>query len=163
MVFQPTLVASGWRNEIRGVLVTYIDRRLTLQRKSMRKLWLLFLISPLITIAPVRAQSDSLETKPKESPVKPTIPARANKPTAGLSFRDKLLANPKSDSTQAPQQKPELQLRPLLTLDPRLFQYDTSRNNPEHRCYDFRRPLRKNTEFLFNFLSKQKYTPNDLR
>ena len=150
---------GGMKLEVSWLLLLIADLHC---RKTMRKLWILFLISPLITIPPVFAQSDSLETKPKESSVKAAIPAKA-KTTASLSFRDKLLAHPKSDSTESLQQKPELQLRRLLTLDSLLFQYDTSRNNPAHRCYDFRRSLRKNTEFLFNFLSKQQYTPNALK
>lgn len=38
-----------------------------------------------------------------------------------------------------------------------IFKYDTSRNNPEHRCYDIRKPLTRNYSFLFNFLSSQQY------
>lgn len=38
-----------------------------------------------------------------------------------------------------------------------IFKYDTSRNNPEHRCYDIRKPLTRNYTFLFNFLSSQQY------
>jgi hypothetical protein len=37
------------------------------------------------------------------------------------------------------------------------LRYDTSPSNPEHRCYDFRKPLTTRYTFLFNFLSNQQY------
>jgi len=40
------------------------------------------------------------------------------------------------------------------------LKYDTSPQNPEHRCYDIRKPLSRNYTFVFNFLSKQKYIIN---
>jgi len=38
-----------------------------------------------------------------------------------------------------------------------LFKYDTSPHNPEHKCYDFRKPLTGHQTFLFNFMSKKQY------
>jgi|GEM_PF-3284403 len=38
-----------------------------------------------------------------------------------------------------------------------LFKYDTSPDNTDHKCYDFRKPLTKHQTFLFNFMSKKKY------
>ena len=44
--------------------------------------------------------------------------------------------------------------RPPLAL---LLKYDTSRHNPEHRCYDIRKPLPIGATFLFNFLASDQY------
>ncbi len=43
-----------------------------------------------------------------------------------------------------------------------LFKYDTSPDNPEHKCYDIRKPLTAKHTFLFNFLSKQQYNIGDV-
>ncbi|MFQ5676920.1 MAG: hypothetical protein ACE5G1_13570 [bacterium] len=42
-----------------------------------------------------------------------------------------------------------------------IFKYDTSPNNPEHRCYDINKPLTNRYSFLFNFMSQQKYMIGD--
>lgn len=42
-----------------------------------------------------------------------------------------------------------------------IFKYDTSPNNPEHKCYEFTKPLTKKYTFLFNFISQQQYTTPD--
>ena len=39
----------------------------------------------------------------------------------------------------------------------KLFKYDTTWSNPDHRCYEFRQPLTKKQTFLFNFMSSRKY------
>jgi len=51
--------------------------------------------------------------------------------------------------------------RPLLPLVPfsRLFKYDTSWNNPETRCYEFKKPLTRKVNFLFNFVRLDRYEP----
>lgn len=38
-----------------------------------------------------------------------------------------------------------------------LFKYNTSPSNPDHHCYEIRKPLTRNYTFLFNFLSTQQY------
>ncbi len=38
-----------------------------------------------------------------------------------------------------------------------LFKYDTTWNNPEHRCYEIRKPISGGTTFLFNFLASPQY------
>lgn len=40
---------------------------------------------------------------------------------------------------------------------PSLLNYDTSRNNPECRCYEIVKPISKKFTFLFNFMSNDKY------
>ena len=42
-----------------------------------------------------------------------------------------------------------------------IFKYDTSRENPELRCYEFKKPLTHGYLFLFNLLSNQKYNMAD--
>lgn len=39
----------------------------------------------------------------------------------------------------------------------KLFKYDTSPGNPDHRCYEIVVPLSTNYRFLFNFVSFEKY------
>ncbi len=39
----------------------------------------------------------------------------------------------------------------------KLFKYNTTWSNPEHRCYEFRQPLTAKQTFLFNFMSSRKY------
>lgn len=58
-----------------------------------------------------------------------------------------------SDSTTS---NPELENRAPFSV---LFKFDTSPNNLEIKCYDFRKPITNNYTFLFNFLSTQQYTP----
>jgi len=43
-----------------------------------------------------------------------------------------------------------------------LFKYDTSPNNPEHRCYEITKPITRQMTFLFNFMSLQQYRVNPL-
>ncbi len=60
-----------------------------------------------------------------------------------------------------------LKLRPLLSDKfglalKQTFKYDTTWDNPETRCYEFKRPITQKYLFLFNFTSKQQYTPTSL-
>lgn len=43
-----------------------------------------------------------------------------------------------------------------------LFKYDTTSRNPEHRCYEIRKPISNQVNFLFNFMSLQQYRINAL-
>jgi len=53
-------------------------------------------------------------------------------------------------------------LKPVLSesFSPKFKQtlkYDTTWDNPETRCYEFKQPISRNYLFLFKFLSKQQY------
>jgi hypothetical protein len=66
-----------------------------------------------------------------------------------------------SNSDSATVNKPSLLLTtPILALYPQSLKYNTTKSNPDHWCYEFRRPLPKRVDFLFNFLSERKYNPN---
>ena len=40
----------------------------------------------------------------------------------------------------------------------RIFKYDTSPDNPDHRCYEIVAPLTKNYQLHFNFMSQENFT-----
>ena len=49
-------------------------------------------------------------------------------------------------------------LRSYRTPFSQLFKYDTSPNNPEHKCYEIKKTLSNQYDFSFKFLSFDRYT-----
>jgi len=45
----------------------------------------------------------------------------------------------------------------------RIFKYDTSPDNPDHRCYEIVAPLTKNYQLHFNFMSQENFTLGNSR
>lgn len=39
------------------------------------------------------------------------------------------------------------------------FKYDTTWSNPDHRCYEIKKPITQKYLFLFKFISQQQYLP----
>jgi hypothetical protein len=54
----------------------------------------------------------------------------------------------------------DLEYRPPL-FD--LLKYDTSRENPEHRCYEFIQPISHSYNFVFKFILMEKFTTGGAR
>ncbi len=43
------------------------------------------------------------------------------------------------------------------------FKYDTSKNNPDHRCYEIIKPISSRYHFVFNLILMEKFTTGGAR
>ncbi|MCG8607631.1 hypothetical protein MJD09_21930 [bacterium] len=104
-------------------------------------------------------QDDSSKSRLGVKPVPTSLVRFAVPPAWNPSFARDRYGALVPDSSKV--QKPSLSFTtPILTIYPRSLKYNTTKSNPDHRCYELRKPLPKKFDFLFNFLSEQKYHPN---
>ena len=124
------------------------------------------LISALILFAGIN-NVFSFGNESNESNEKPYL-FRSERPRTYTSKKPVLImntdefsqANTEAESTSKVDIPSDSPLKHLLPYD--LYKYDTTSCNPDHRCYDIRKPLNKKFTFLFNFMSLQQYTANQL-
>lgn len=75
-------------------------------------------------------------------------------------FSDELSHSSSVDSAAATTNMSRFEYRALPI---QTFKYDTSKNNPDHRCYEIVKPISSRYNFVFNLILIEKFTTGGAR
>ncbi|MFQ5604257.1 MAG: hypothetical protein ACE5HS_13400 [bacterium] len=128
----------------------------------------LLLINWTMNLPTVSAFSEGGGKKVPSNSVKSDLRAKASSDVRGSASSDSATSDLQESSLSYllfdVEQVASFSLKPkpqLTAPDSKLFKYNTSPSNPDHHCYEIKKSLTQNYQFIFNFLSSQKYQSAD--